>query len=201
MTKYLLILTTFFMASELSAQDSKNNTERLPYYEIPNHPEKYTTGGVMARMVDGLGYRYYWATDSLRAEDLEYKPSEDSRDAGHTLEHIYELSITVLTTIQKKPNIRPFAEEKIEFEEMRKRTLQNFEAASTILRENKKKDFKESDVTFKRGDKSSSFPFWNMINGPIMDAIYHTGQIVAYRRASGNPVHSGMNVFRGKTRE
>ena len=189
------------MAIELNAQDSSKNTQPLPYHQIPDYPKKYSAGNMMARMIDGLGYRYYWASDSLRAEDLEYKPSEDSRDAGHTLEHIYDLSRTILTTIQKKPNIRPFPEEEIDFAEMRQRTLLNFKAASDILKGNKKKDFKESDVTFKRGEKSVSFPFWNLINGPIEDAIYHTGQIVAYRRASGNPIYSGVNVFMGKTRE
>jgi len=201
MTKYLLILISLFMTSQLNAQNTETGTNPLPYHQIPDYPDKYTQGNMMARMIDGLGYRYYWASEGLRAEDLEYTPSEGSRDVGHTLEHIYDLSRTVLTTIQKKPNVRPFPEEEIEFEEMRKRTLQNFKAASDILKENKKKDFKESNVTFQRGEKSSSFPFWNLINGPIMDAIYHTGQIVAYRRASGNPLNGKVNVFMGKNRE
>lgn len=188
------------MAIPLNAQENSSNTS-LPYYQIPDYPEKYTAGNVIARMVDGLGYRYYWASEGLRAEDLAYAPSEDSRDAEHTLEHIYDLSRTILTTIQKNPNVRPFPEEEIDFMEMRKRTLQNLKAASDILRSNKKKDFKESDVVFQRGEKSSNFPFWNLINGPIEDAIYHTGQIVAYRRASGNPIDSKVNVFRGKNRE
>lgn len=188
------------MATELTAQNSKTDNT-LPYHQIPAYPDKYTQGNMMARMIDGLGYRYYWASEGLRAADLEYAPSEDSRDAGHTLEHIYDLSRTVLTTIQKKPNVRPLPEEEMEFEEMRKRTLENLKAASDILKGNKKKDFKESDVVFQRGDKSSSFPFWNLINGPIMDGIYHTGQIVAYRRASGNPLNGKVNVFMGKNRE
>ncbi len=191
------------MITELNvdAQNVETNPSSLPYHQIPDYPEKYTSGNMMARMIDGLGYRYYWATDSLRAEDLEYKPSEDSRDTGHTLEHIYDLSRTILTTIQKKPNIRPLPEEIIDFAEMRKRTLQNLKAASDILKGNKKKDFKESEITFLREGKSVSFPFWNLINGPIEDAIYHTGQIVAYRRASGNPLNSKVNVFMGKNRD
>lgn len=189
------------MMTNLYAQNVPIENEALPYYQIPDYPDKYTQGNMMARMIDGLGYRYYWATDSLRAKDLEYKPSEDSRDTGHTLEHIYDLSITVLTTIQKKPNIRPLPKEEIDFAEMRKRTLQNFKAASDLLKENKKKDFKDSNVVFQRGEESVSFPFWNLINGPIMDAIYHTGQIVAFRRASGNPINSNVNVFMGKNRE
>ena len=44
-----------------------------------------------------------------------------------------------------------------------------------------------------------TFPFWNMINGPISDAIWHSGQVVANRRASGNPINPKVNVFIGKT--
>jgi hypothetical protein len=43
------------------------------------------------------------------------------------------------------------------------------------------------------------FPFWNQINGPISDALWHCGQVVMNRRASGNPLQLGVNVFVGKT--
>ena len=45
------------------------------------------------------------------------------------------------------------------------------------------------------------FPFWNIINGPISDALWHCGQVVMLRRASGNPFNSKVNVFSGKLRE
>jgi hypothetical protein len=43
-----------------------------------------------------------------------------------------------------------------------------------------------------------AFPFWNAINGPLSDAIWHTGQIASNRRASGNPFNSKAQVFLGK---
>ena len=39
------------------------NAQELPYYEIPKETNKYTAGSVASRMVDGLGFRYYWATE------------------------------------------------------------------------------------------------------------------------------------------
>ncbi len=30
-------------------------------------------------MIEGLGYRFYWSTESLKEGDLNYKPSQDSR--------------------------------------------------------------------------------------------------------------------------
>jgi len=41
-------------------------------------------------------------------------------------------------------------------------------------------------------------PFWNLINGPFSDIIYHTGQVVAFRRITGNPINPGVNVFVGQ---
>ena len=52
-------------------------------------------------------------------------------------------------------------------------------------------------VVFDRQGKISSFPVWNLMNGPLQDAIYHTGQIVSFRRTTGNPIPKGVNVFLG----
>jgi len=53
---YLSIICTFSLNTL-----SWSQTE-LPYKEIPGYPSKYTEGTVISRMIDGLGYRYYWAT-------------------------------------------------------------------------------------------------------------------------------------------
>ena len=41
-------------------------------------------------------------------------------------------------------------------------------------------------------------PFWNQVNGPISDAIWHCGQLVVYRRSTGNPINPKVNHFSGK---
>ena len=70
-----LLLTTCTMAQD------------LPYHEIPEAPESYSANNVLSRMIDGLGYRYYWATKDLTDSDLEYKVSESSRTTLETMEH------------------------------------------------------------------------------------------------------------------
>jgi hypothetical protein len=62
-------------------------------------------------------------------------------------------------------------------------------------------NLEELKIVVKRGEETSDFPFWNLINGPIADAIYHCGQIVSYRRSSVNPSNPKVSVFTGKTRE
>lgn len=42
----------------------------------------------------------------------------------------------------------------------------------------------------------SSWPVWNVMNGPLADALTHVGQLNAWRRLSGNPVKPA-NVFLG----
>ncbi|MCK5671198.1 hypothetical protein KAI10_07435, partial [Candidatus Bathyarchaeota archaeon] len=41
------------------------------------------------------------------------------------------------------------------------------------------------------------FPVWNLINGPLSDALTHVGQIASWRRMNGNPI-PGARVFHGE---
>lgn len=189
--KKLLIL--FFLgASYAMAQD-----KALPYYEIPDYPEKYTAGTVAARMVDGLGFRFYWATEGLRPEDLNYKPSEDARTALETIEHIYEMSAMIRNATQLVVNV-PGQSPKLPFHDMRKATLENFKIASDKLRASSDQDLKKYDMIYKNGDQKAQFPFWNHINGPIADCLWHVGQVVTFRRSSGNPFSEKVSVLQGK---
>lgn len=173
--------------------------DSLPYYEIPEYPENYNSGNTVSRMIDGLGYRYYWATKDLRTEDLAYKPDSSNRTVGETIEHILSLSRTVLNTVRNKPNIRPGKATPQGFEEQRAETLNNMYRSSEILLGRSAEDLASMEIIFKRGENERRFPFWHVLNGPLADAIYHTGQIVAFRRAAGNPVDPRMNVFAGKS--
>ena len=200
----LMILILIFSGNVFGQEEMIEAPEipdNLPYYEIPDAPKDFTAESVTVRMIDGLGYRYFWATEDLTEKDLEYKASETSRTTAETIEHLFGLSKTILNAVAGRPNIRGGNSKKkeLDFKEKRKRTLENFKAASDLL---KKEDAHVGDmkIVFQRGEKKSEFPFWNLINGPIEDAIWHAGQIVGNRRASGNPLHPGVNVFRGKTK-
>lgn len=193
---FLLFLTLFTFNLTMAQTD----TSELPYREIPPHAEEYTPETVIARMIDGLGFRYYWATEGLREEDLEYRPHETSRTAFETLDHIYGLSECVFYPAQQKGIPRGGERPEMTFEEMRKATLENLKVAADIFRSGEVK-LEDCPIIFERPDRKSEFPFWNNINGPIADALWHTGQIVMLRRASGNPFNSKVSVFQGKVRE
>lgn len=188
----LMAITTFLGAQE--------NAE-LPYQTIPDYPDEFNACTVVARMVDGLGFRYYWATEGLRDEDLQFKPGDEARTSAETLEHIHGLCSVVLNSVKKVPNIRPSEQLEMTFDERRKATLYFLKEASDILKSSNPKEMEEFNIVFQRGETSSEFPFWNQLNGPLADAIWHVGQVVLMRRSSGNPFNSKVSVFSGKVRE
>jgi hypothetical protein len=185
MKKHIIVLT-ILITTLVMAQPK---TSKLPFYEIPEHPEVYTAGTVAARMVDGLGHRYYWATEGLRILDLGHKASESGRTSEETIEHIYGLSKFIRNSILVDNKDATTAI--LSFDEKRKNTLLNLKMVSEVLR--------SMDSPYNLDD--SEVPFWNIINGPIADAIWHCGQLVMLRRASGNPFNSNVSVFSGKLKE
>ena len=206
-THSLAFLCILFQSCITTAQivqpvsTSEIMTDLLPYSTIPDYPESYTAATVTARLIDGLGFRYHWASEALNEEDLAYRPDSTARSSMETMEHIYGLSVTILNGIKDQPNIRPYEEVNHSWEEMRAHTLDNFKSAADLMRTMPDQDLAELEITFQRGDKKSSFPFWHQFNGPIADAIWHVGQVVTFRRASGNPIDSRVNVFMGNVRE
>ena len=196
--RYLIIL--FFLIN-VTAMAQKKQIQELPFKSIPEASKNYESGNIVVRMIEGLGYRYYWATDGLQAGDLDYKPSDSGQSTKETLKHIHGLADVLKNVSLNLPSISPAPNQSEDFVELRKQTLNYLEEATVNFKNKTPKELAELKVIFERGGKQSSFPFWNMINGPLADAIYHTGQVVSYRRSSGNPLSKGVNVFMGKTKE
>ncbi len=167
--------------------------ETLPYYEVPDYSEEFTVGTMAARMVDALGFRYYWTSDSLTKKDLAYKANEDGRSTEETIKHIYDLSKIIVNSTLKQSNSRE--KEELSYEELRSKTLSNLKIAADILKTSD--DISQYKIIF--GEQE--IPFWNQINGPIADAIWHCGQIAIYRRTTGNPINPKVNHFTGKVKE
>ncbi|WP_400080548.1 hypothetical protein [Winogradskyella sp. R77965] len=189
--KNRLFIIVLLIASLSFAQ--KDKEEKLPYYEIPEYPEEFTAGTMAARMVDALGFRYYWASDSLTEKDLAYRATEEGRSAEETIKHIYDLSKIIVNSTLMQPNSND--KEDLSYEEIRVKTLNNLKTAADILRESD--DISQYKIVF--GERE--IPFWNQVNGPIADAIWHCGQLVIYRRTTGNPINPRVNHFTGKVRK
>ena len=185
----LLVIITLVTLNIVTAQEEID----LPYYEVPEYPEEFTAGTMAARMVDALGFRFYWASDSLTEKDLAHKANEDGRSSLETIKHIYDLSKIVINSTLNQPNSR--VQEDLSYQDLRAKTLINLKTAADILRTSN--DISKYKIIF--GEQE--IPFWNQVNGPIADAIWHSGQLVIYRRATGNPINPKVNHFSGKVRE
>ena len=187
--KYILFSILFFVFMTTQAQE-KNE---LPYYELEEEATEYSAGRVASRMIDGLGFRYYWASEGLTEKDLAFKPNKEARTVLQTIDHILGLSQITLNAVLNKVNKTLNVD--MTFAEKRRKTLENFKKVSDILRVSK--DISQYKMIF----GNNEFPFWNVINGPIADALWHTGQVVSFRRSSGNPFSKDVNVLTGKVKK
>ncbi|SRR6056297_259862 len=192
--KNLLVVSLFLLAMNNYAQDM--NDDSSYYAKIPVAPVEYTPGAIVSRMIDGLGFRYYWATEGLTETDASYKPSEDGRTLEQTLDHLYGLSRTIVNSAKQEPTDFTVPQPISQLSEKRLATLKNFRLASRLFLASE--DISKHTIIFIMENGISEFPFWNQINGPIEDAVWHAGQVVLLRRASGNPINPKVNVFLGK---
>ena len=198
--KTVIYFSFLLFSASIQAQDNSLLMDTLPYFQIPEYPASYNQHTTVARMIDGLGYRYHWATRELRKDDLAFLPGNDGQNCRTVCDHILGLTHMMLNALHQRPHKRLEGVEDMPFEEVRRRTLENLWEASTLLKK-EKTPLAESKIIFERGDNRREMEFWHIINGPLADALYHTGQIVSYRRSAGNPIDPNVSVFMGRTME
>ena len=83
----------------------------------------------------------------------------------------------------------------MDFSEKREQTLLNLKTAADILKASD--DVSQFKLIFDKGE----LPFWNNVNGPIADAIWHCGQIASFRRMTGNPINKKVDHLMGTIKE
>lgn len=186
-----------YVADVLERRAVAASTGGAPYAQIPREPYELTAGTTVARVIDGLGFRYYWASEGLRPADLTYRPTPEARSTQETLEHLYGLSEVLYNVALDQDSRRPLDLADRTYEALRSRTLHNLKLASRRFDALDEATLLAREVRFVRDGVTSASPFWNLLNGPLADALYHTGQVVTLRRAAGNPIAAGVNVFRG----
>ncbi len=170
----------------------------LPYFEIPDYPESWAAPNIVARFVDGFGFRFYWATADLAPDDFQFKPSENARSIDETLRHIHSLTAMIEHILAGKSYVlrQPPAEGTAA--EIRAKTLHAIQRISDKLKNDASINFEETPIKFQTSKKDLEYPFWHVLNGLLADAVYHVGQIVSFRRTLGKPMEEGVNVFLGK---
>jgi hypothetical protein len=145
----------------------------IPYESVEEYPEKITATGIIIRMLDGLGFRFRYATEGLTLQDYQFSPGHDCRTIGEIVEHIWGLLNWICQNIFGADETRPTEVE-----------LQRLHILELILK--LRACFEQIDDTTLARITIREQPFWHIINGPLSDALTHTGQINTLRRLAGN---------------
>ncbi len=168
----------------------------LPYASIPDAPVHASATSVMMRMIDGLAFRYRWATEGLRPEDVAFDPGAESQTPRQLLAHILWLANAICRSVgadQTDGDSNEIAG-RDDIDGVRRETLERLQAARVALEGLSDEEFGRRTFEIVPGKR---FPVWNVLNGPLADALTHVGQMNAWRRLSGNPTPR-VNVFLGR---
>ncbi len=163
----------------------------LPYTRIPDPPSEMNASNVLVRMLDGIGFRYRWATEELREEDMEFQPCDSSMKMDELLAHINGLVNITEAYITGKDMVKVSP---LGLDERRKETLATVVRTREALKELDEEYL--SKRMYKPPWRDEEYPIWTLINGPLSDSLTHIGQIASWRRINDNPI-VGANVFDG----
>ena len=65
--------------------------QELPFLDISEIPSELTTTNALLRMVEGLAFRYRWATENLSEENIKFRPHPTSMSIEEVNSHIFDL--------------------------------------------------------------------------------------------------------------
>jgi hypothetical protein len=151
-------------------------TEIPTYFRTsPPEPGELSASNAIARLIDGLGYRLYWALHGLREDECQYTLCEGAPSIREILWHILGLVNWVYMHVYGQQMTR-----KPQIIDQGVDTLLALEK----LRHGFLKMSDDDLVQYKLEERS----FWSYINMPLSDALHHVGQVSLLRRAAGNPV-------------
>jgi uncharacterized damage-inducible protein DinB len=166
-----------------------DRNQELPFEDISKTPTELTVSNTLLRVVEGLAFRYRWATENLSEEDIKFRPHSTSMSIEEVNSHIFDLLDSTFRVFggekQNKDSLTSFPQ-------IRKKSLLVLEDLSERLKKMSDEDLLEIEK-----NTSRKLPFWYWINGPLADALTHVGQITSWRRIAGNPQLKGLNVFIG----
>jgi hypothetical protein len=166
-----------------------DKNQELPFEDISKTPNDLTATNTLLRMVEGLAFRYRWATENLSEENIKFKPHPTSMSVEEVNAHIFDLVDSTNRVFggekQNKDSLNSF-------HKLRIKSLNILADLSERLKEMSDEDLSEIEK-----NTSRKLPFWYWINGPLADALTHVGQITSWRRIAGNPQLKGINVFIG----
>lgn len=162
------------------------------FYVISDPPAEVRGATAIARMVDGLGFRYRWSLEGVDERFLDYRPVAEAMNVRELLLHIHFLATHIHACFVDQEEIKCEASSLYGIKHETRAILHK--VRETLVR------MSDEELAVKRVIRKAGhaeFPFWFFINGPLADALTHVGQISSWRRMAGYmPVKA--DVFNGK---
>ncbi|OHD67584.1 MAG: hypothetical protein A2177_12505 [Spirochaetes bacterium RBG_13_68_11] len=152
-----------------------------------------TGSAVLVRLVEGIGFRFTWATEGLREPDLSFRPTPETMCIAEQAGHLLELVSWVAAAAGAIPADQKPTEPPPPFPAVRQQILE----VLSLLRARLADMGDEQIGAIRIGSHAGPVPWPHIVNGPLADALTHIGQIAVLRRANGNPVPKA-NVFLGR---
>ena len=146
----------------------------MDYDRIDEYPDRVNAVAVVVRLLDGLGFRFYWANYELDENDYGFTPVEGGNSVGWMLSHIWGLLNWIYLNITGEQSIPPAS--KID---QRNHVLELIRMIRGDISRMTDEQLAEVQI--------EGLPFWHIINGPASDALTHVGQINMARRLMGKP--------------
>jgi hypothetical protein len=148
--------------------------DNLPFRRVDDYPADVNGPSVIVRLLDSLGFRFYWATEGLTSRDYDFSPGSGCQHIRELIGHIWGLTNWMCLAVFRHGEKRP---QEIE--------LQRNHVLVLLHR------LREHFVSLRDDELNAIIidgrPFWHLINGPMADALTHIGQINSFRRLAGNP--------------
>jgi hypothetical protein len=148
--------------------------DELPFHHIDGYPAEVTGPSVLARLLDGLGFRFHWATQGLTDQDYAFSPGQSSQSISQLVGHIWGLINWVSMAVFGQGEEKPEAPQE-----------QRVQALQMLHRLRERLVMMDDHALAKV--RIDGHPFWHILNGPLADALTHIGQINVLRRQAGNP--------------
>jgi hypothetical protein len=144
------------------------------FKNIEEYPPGISATAIMSRMVDGVGFRFFWATFNQKVETYNYAPGEGRWNIFDTVSHIWDLARFLLMSLNFNENVKKPEEP----DELRESVLYLLFSLRLLFSE--MDDSELTKITIKNK------PFWHFINGPLEDMVSHVGAIDNLRRTAGD---------------
>ncbi len=154
------------------------------FSSIEEVPEEISTVNVICRMLDGLGFRFYWVTEGMTKEQYYFKPDYEYHGISELVSHIWDLVNWMHTGLFDEEVERPES-----IIDQRNHILEIIEKLRDRFQNMSPEDLDNVSL--------NGLPFWNLINGPIADALSHVGEISVLRSLAGYP-NKKAQFFSGK---